>query len=71
MRASDDDRLDFPESVEELELEAAGVMSSPGLEIEIEFAAALTLGRSVGNDDLDQVILDHVGNAAPAVKEVP
>ena len=45
-------------------------MRSPGLEVEIELAPPLALARSVGDDDLDHVILDHVGNAAPAVKEV-
>jgi hypothetical protein len=62
-------RLDFLGSVEEFKLEAR-VMCSPGLEVEIELAASLALG-SVGDDDFDHVILDNVGNAAPAVKEVP
>jgi len=36
-----------------------------------EFAAPLALGRSVGDDDLDRVIVDLVANAAPPVEEVP
>src|SRR5437870_4049734 len=58
-----------PGSVEELQLETR-VMCSPGLEVEVEFAAPLALGRSVGDDHLDRVIVDLVGNAAPAVEEV-
>ena len=46
-------------------------MCSPGLEVEVELAAPLALGRSVGDDDLERVIADLVGNAAPAVEEVP
>ncbi len=65
---SETGRLDFLGSVEEFKLEA-GVMCSPGLEVEIELATPLALS-SVGDDDFDHVILDHVGNAAPAVKEV-
>jgi hypothetical protein len=57
-------------SVEELQLETR-VMCSPGLEVEVELAAPLMLGRSVGDDDLDRVIVGLVGNAAPAVEEVP
>ena len=30
------------------------VMCSPGLEVEVEFAAPLALGGSVGDDDLDR-----------------
>jgi hypothetical protein len=45
-------------------------MRSPGLEVEIELAPPPVLARSVGDDDLDHVILDYVGNAAPPVKEV-
>jgi hypothetical protein len=56
-------------SVEELELETR-VMRSPSLEVEAGLAAPLTLTRGVGDEDLDHVILDHVGNAAPEVKEV-
>jgi glutamate dehydrogenase/leucine dehydrogenase len=56
-------------SVEELQLETR-VMCSPGLEVEVELAAPLALGRSVGDDDLDRVIVDLVGNAAPAVEEI-
>jgi hypothetical protein len=57
-------------SVEELQLET-GVMCSPGLEVELELAAPLALATSVGDDDLDHVIVDLVGNAAPAMEEVP
>jgi len=46
-------------------------MSSPGLEVEVELAAPLALASSVGDDDLDRVIVDLVGHAAPAVDEVP
>src|SRR5712691_7750766 len=52
-------------SVEELQLETR-VTRSPGLEVEVELAAPLALGRSVGDDDLDRVIVQLVGNAAPA-----
>src|SRR6266508_5081907 len=58
------------ESVDELEL-VTRVMCSPGLEVELDLAAPLPVARSVGNDDLDHVRLDHVGNAAPAVEIVP
>jgi hypothetical protein len=57
-------------SVEELQRETR-VMRSPSLEIELELAAPLTLVRSVGDDHPDHVILDLVGNAAPAAEEVP
>ncbi len=57
-------------SVEELQLETR-VMCAPGLEVEVELAAPLALGRRVGDDDLERVIVDLVGNAAPAVEEVP
>ena len=40
------------------------VMCSPGLEVEVELAAPLALGRSVGDDHLDRVIVDLVGNAS-------
>src|SRR5213592_1813080 len=46
-------------------------MCAPGLEVEIELAAPLVLGRSVGDDDLDRLVVDLVGNAAPPVQEVP
>ncbi|SRR6266568_62043 len=46
-------------------------MSLPDLEVELEFAAPLALACSVGDDDLDRVIVDLVGNAAPAVEEIP
>jgi hypothetical protein len=46
-------------------------MCAPGIEVEIELAAPLALGRSVGDDDLDRVVFDLIGNAAPAVQEVP
>ena len=46
-------------------------MFSPGLEVEVEFAAPLALGGSVWDDDLDRAIVDLVGNEAPAVEEVP
>ena len=58
-----------PGSVEELQFETR-VMCSPGLEVEVEFAAALALGGSVGDDDLDRTIVDLVGNAPPAMEEV-
>src|SRR5436309_15732205 len=45
-------------------------MCAPGLEVEIELAAPLALGRSVGDDDLDRLVVDLVGNAAPPVQEV-
>ena len=57
-------------SVEELQLETR-VMCSPGLEVELELAAPLALATSVGDDDLDHVIVGLVGNGAPAVEEVP
>jgi hypothetical protein len=59
-----------PGSVEELQL-GTRVMCSPGLEVEVEFAAPLALGGSVGDDDLDRAIADLVSNEAPAVEEVP
>ncbi len=37
-------------------------MCSPGLEVEVELAATLALGRSVGDDHLDRLIVDLVGN---------
>jgi hypothetical protein len=46
-------------------------MCSPDLEVEVELAAPLALARSVGDDDLERVIADLVGHAAPAVDEVP
>jgi len=46
-------------------------MCSPGSDVEIELAALLVLARSVGDEDLDYVILDRVGDAAPAFEEVP
>ena len=36
----------------------------------MELPPRLPLGRSVGDDDLDRVIVDLVGNAAAAVEEV-
>jgi hypothetical protein len=57
-------------SVEELQLETR-VRCPPGLEEEVQLAAPLGLTGSVGDDDLDHVILDHVGDAAPAVEELP
>src|SRR5439155_22542526 len=59
-----------PGSVEELQLETR-VMCSPGLEVELELAAPLALATSVGDDDLDHIIVDLVGNPTPAVEEVP
>jgi len=59
-----------PGSVEKLQFETR-VMCSPGLEVKVEFAASLALGGSVGDDDHDRAIVDLVGNAAPAVEEVP
>ena len=59
-----------PGSVEELQLETR-VMCAPGLEVEVELAAPLALARSVGDNHFDHVILDLVGNAAPAVEEIP
>src|SRR5713226_9313560 len=44
-------------------------MCSPGLEVEVELAAPLLLGRSVGDDDLDRVIVDLVGHAAQRWKK--
>jgi hypothetical protein len=58
-----------PGSVEELQLETR-VMCSPGLQVEVEFAAPLALGGSVGDDHLDRTIAELVGNKAPAVEEV-
>jgi len=46
-------------------------MSSPDLEVEVELAAPLTLASSVGDNDLDRLIVDLVGHAAPAMEEVP
>jgi len=45
-------------------------MCSPSLEVEVEFAAALALGGSVGDDHLDRAIAGLVGIEAPAVEEV-
>ncbi len=45
-------------------------MCSPGLEVELEFAAPLALGRSVGDDHLDRAIVELVGDAAPALEEL-
>jgi hypothetical protein len=42
-----------PGSVEELQLET-WFMCSPGLEVEVQFAAPLALGGSVGDDGLDR-----------------
>ena len=58
-----------PDRVEELQLETR-VTRSPSLEVEVELPPRLPLGRSVGDDDLDRVIVDLVGNAAAAVEEV-
>jgi hypothetical protein len=63
-------KRDPPGSVEELQRETR-VTCAPGFEVEPELAPPLPLVRSVGDDDLDHVILDLVGNAAPAVEEVP
>ncbi len=57
-------------SAEELQLETR-VMCSPGLEVEVQLAAFLPLVSSVRHDDLDRVTVDFVGNATPAVAEVP
>jgi hypothetical protein len=46
-------------------------MSSPGGDVEIELAALLVLARSVGDENLDHVILHRVGDAAPAFEEAP
>jgi hypothetical protein len=46
-------------------------MCSPGLEVEVEFAALLALASSVGDDHVDHTLADLVGDAAPAVEEVP
>jgi hypothetical protein len=59
-----------PGSVEELQLEAR-VVCLPRVEVEVEFAAPLALGGSVGDDDVDRAIAELVGNEAPAVEEVP
>jgi hypothetical protein len=37
----------------------------------VELAAPLALGGSLEDDDLERVIADLVGNATPAVEEVP
>ena len=55
---------------EDLQLETR-VMRSPRLEVELQLPAPLALGRSVGDDHLDRLIVDVVGNTAPAVEEVP
>ena len=68
--STDSSRFTRLGSVEELQLETR-VMCAPGLEVEVELAAPLALGRRVGDDDLERVIVDLVGNAAPAVEEVP
>jgi hypothetical protein len=57
-------------SVEEFQLETR-VMCSPGLEVEVELTPPLPLVASVGGDDLDRVIVDLVGNEAPALEEAP
>ncbi len=57
-------------SVEQAKLDLR-VMCSPGGDVEIELAALLVLARSVGDEDLDHLILDQVGNAAPEVEVVP
>jgi len=57
-------------SVEELQFQTR-VLCSPSVQVEVELAAPLALGRSVGDDHLDRVIVDLVGNAAPAVEEIP
>jgi hypothetical protein len=59
-----------PESVEKLQLETPGDVSarSQGRD---RARGALALGRNVGDDDLNRVVVDLVGNAAPAVQEVP
>jgi hypothetical protein len=57
-------------SVGEFQLETR-VMCSPGLEVEVELAAPLALGGSVGDDHLERVIADLVGKAAPASEELP
>jgi hypothetical protein len=46
-------------------------MSSPDLEIKAELVALLALASSVGEDHLDCLTVDLVGNAAPPVEEVP
>jgi hypothetical protein len=45
-------------------------MCAPGLEVEVQLAAPLSLARSVVDEDLNHVILDHVGDTAPAVQEL-
>jgi len=69
-RAATDSRAIDSGSVEELELVTL-VMCSPGLDVEVELAPRLVLGRNIGDDDFDRVIVDLVGNAAPAVEEGP
>jgi hypothetical protein len=49
--------------VEELQLETR-VARAPGLEVEVELAAPLALAGRVGDDDLERVVVDLVGNAA-------
>ena len=55
-------------SVERLQLEAR-MVGSPGLEVEIELAAPLALGRCVGDGDLDRAIDDLVSSAAQRCKK--
>jgi hypothetical protein len=45
-------------------------MSSPDLEIKVDLVAPLALASSVGDDHLDRITVDLVGNAAPPVEEV-
>jgi hypothetical protein len=61
---------DLGGSVEEIQLQTR-VMCSPGLEVEMELATPLLHSRSAEDDDLDHVIVNFVGSAAPAVQEVP
>ena len=63
-------KRDPPGSVEKLQRETR-VTCAPGFEVEPELAPPLPFVTSVGDDDLDHVILDLVGNAAPAVEEGP
>jgi hypothetical protein len=56
-------------SVAERQLETR-VMCSPGLEVDVELATPLVLVGGVGDNDLDRVIVDLVGDAAPAMQEV-
>jgi hypothetical protein len=52
-----------PGLVEQLQLDTR-MLGTPGLEVELELAAPLTLASDVGDDDLDRSLADLVGHAA-------